>query len=285
MTISESIIYNRLVSKMSDERAEALAEMLSFVGADALLEALVKTVGADSLFSTFELLLESEMPIFEKSKKGHEGVTTHGHGSLKLIVGKGENQDLTDADCQKIGRVIASMNGEAKKYYVGMINLLGASCRIHHNIKNSYIDAIRGGGKEAVPSSVEARFPGKLRTDAEEKEVQDKRKEKLKSLAKKTKDKEKKEFEAPQMQQEETYEPAKQPEVQAAQEPIVQEPAAHKPEPEKPEKQASPKQLATAYGLATGGMGKKKNTPFKQYVPQISAAKTRGNAGNRTTKK
>lgn len=59
-------------------------------------------------------------------------------GDLKKLVGKKEHEELTVKDAAKIGKKVASMDGEKKKKYVGIINFLGASCRIYNEMWGSY---------------------------------------------------------------------------------------------------------------------------------------------------
>ena len=64
-------------------------------------------------------------------------------GRLKRLVGKSPDAYLTPGDTLKLGRIIAGMSGLARRDHVGIINFLGASCRIHHEIKNSYMNTLR----------------------------------------------------------------------------------------------------------------------------------------------
>ena len=59
-------------------------------------------------------------------------------GDLKKLVGKDEDEELTINDAKKLGVKIASMDGEDKKKYVGIINFLGASCNIYNEIWKNY---------------------------------------------------------------------------------------------------------------------------------------------------
>jgi len=64
-------------------------------------------------------------------------------GRLKRLVGKAPDAYLTSGDTLKLGRIIAGMSGTPRRDHVGIINFLGASCRIHHEIKNSYMNQLR----------------------------------------------------------------------------------------------------------------------------------------------
>lgn len=59
-------------------------------------------------------------------------------GDLKKLVGKEEDEELTVKDASRLGKKIAKMDGEKKRKYVGIINFLGASCRIYNEIWDNY---------------------------------------------------------------------------------------------------------------------------------------------------
>ena len=59
-------------------------------------------------------------------------------GDLKKLVGKKEKEELTTDDAKKIGAKIANMDGLKKKKYVGIINFLGASCKIYNEMWGNY---------------------------------------------------------------------------------------------------------------------------------------------------
>ena len=59
-------------------------------------------------------------------------------GDLKKLVGKKEHEELSVPDAAKIGKKIASMDGLKKKKFVGIINFLGASCRIYNTMWSNY---------------------------------------------------------------------------------------------------------------------------------------------------
>jgi len=64
-------------------------------------------------------------------------------GRLKRLVGKEPDTYLDSADTKKIGLMIANMDGTNRRDYMGIINFLGASCRIHHELKEAYIEEVR----------------------------------------------------------------------------------------------------------------------------------------------
>ena len=59
-------------------------------------------------------------------------------GDLKKLVGKKESEELTVNDAKKIGRKVANMEGLKKKKFVGIINFLGASCKIYNSLWSNY---------------------------------------------------------------------------------------------------------------------------------------------------
>lgn len=58
--------------------------------------------------------------------------------SLKDLVGKGDDDDLDTEDAKVIGRKISKMKGQDRKKYVGIVNFMGASCRIYNEIWANY---------------------------------------------------------------------------------------------------------------------------------------------------
>jgi len=65
-------------------------------------------------------------------------------GDLKKLVGKEEDEELTHKDATTIGRKVAKMEGTNKRKFRGIINFLGASCRIFNEIDRSYNRASKG---------------------------------------------------------------------------------------------------------------------------------------------
>ena len=57
---------------------------------------------------------------------------------LKHLVGKKDDEELTEKDADRLGKMNANMDGEEKKKYVGIINFLGASCNIYNRLWKSY---------------------------------------------------------------------------------------------------------------------------------------------------
>jgi hypothetical protein len=59
-------------------------------------------------------------------------------GDLKKLVNKEEDEELTVGDAKRIGSKVANMDGLEKKKYVGIINFLGASCKIYNTLWKNY---------------------------------------------------------------------------------------------------------------------------------------------------
>jgi hypothetical protein len=57
---------------------------------------------------------------------------------LKALVKKTEDEELTLNDAKRIGVKVANMDGLEKKKHIGIINFLGASCRIYNELWKNY---------------------------------------------------------------------------------------------------------------------------------------------------
>jgi len=57
---------------------------------------------------------------------------------LKALVGKDDNEDLTRSDAKTIGRKISKMHGKDRQKYIGIVNFMGASCKIFNAIWANY---------------------------------------------------------------------------------------------------------------------------------------------------
>ena len=58
--------------------------------------------------------------------------------SLKDLVGKSDDEELDLDDARSIGKKISRMKGDDRKKYVGIVNFMGASCRIYNEIWANY---------------------------------------------------------------------------------------------------------------------------------------------------
>ena len=58
--------------------------------------------------------------------------------SLKDLVGKNDDEELDLDDARAIGKKISKMKGEDRKKYIGIVNFMGASCRIYNEIWANY---------------------------------------------------------------------------------------------------------------------------------------------------
>ena len=128
-------------------RIEERSDGLYVVGNNMLIP--VKTV-EDGLS-----IIRKEDPNYEIDKDEDDDVM-HGHGyaeptfesytyriiaegnSIKDLVGKDEGDELDLDDARSIGRKISKMKGDDRKKYVGIVNFMGASCRIYNEIWANY---------------------------------------------------------------------------------------------------------------------------------------------------
>jgi hypothetical protein len=58
--------------------------------------------------------------------------------SLKELVGKDDDEELDLDDARRIGKKVSKMTGDDRKKFVGIINFMGASCRIYNEIWANY---------------------------------------------------------------------------------------------------------------------------------------------------
>ena len=58
--------------------------------------------------------------------------------SIKDLVGKAADEELDLDDARTIGKKISKMKGDDRKKYVGIVNFMGASCRIYNEIWANY---------------------------------------------------------------------------------------------------------------------------------------------------
>lgn len=58
--------------------------------------------------------------------------------SIKDLVGKTDDEQLDLDDARSIGKKISRMEGQDRKKYVGIVNFMGASCRIYNEIWANY---------------------------------------------------------------------------------------------------------------------------------------------------
>lgn len=57
---------------------------------------------------------------------------------IKALVGKDGKEELTPSDAKTIGRKISKMTGKNRQKYIGIVNFMGASCKIFNNIWANY---------------------------------------------------------------------------------------------------------------------------------------------------
>lgn len=66
-----------------------------------------------------------------------EAVVTEAN-SLKNLVGKSDDEELDLDDARTIGKKISKMKGDDRKKFIGIVNFMGASCRIYNEIWANY---------------------------------------------------------------------------------------------------------------------------------------------------
>lgn len=177
MEKDKNIIINKLSVPVPEYRHDEIREMLAFHDMPTVLSTILKYIPEENFRHVIRDLKNEQGVVMESMINEREG---NGQGALKILVGKSLDGKLTDSECDKIGAIIASMDGVPKGYYVGMVNFLGASCRIYHRIQGSYAEAAlkraktksgdhpKGIPPEQVPEVVNRMFPGKtIPTDAE----------------------------------------------------------------------------------------------------------------------
>jgi len=81
----------------------------------------------ESAYSNESMTFESFIAINEKTRN-----------SLKELVGKDDEEELDLDDARRIGKKVSRMTGEDRKKFVGIINFMGASCRIYNEIWANY---------------------------------------------------------------------------------------------------------------------------------------------------
>jgi hypothetical protein len=81
----------------------------------------------ESDYSNVAMTFESFIAINEKSRN-----------SLKELVGKDDEEELDLDDARRIGKKVSRMTGDDRKKFVGIINFMGASCRIYNEIWANY---------------------------------------------------------------------------------------------------------------------------------------------------
>ena len=82
---------------------------------------------AESDYETEAMTFESFIQLNEKKRN-----------SLKELVGKDDDEELDLDDARSIGKKVSKMSGEDRKKFVGIINFMGASCRIYNEIWANY---------------------------------------------------------------------------------------------------------------------------------------------------
>ena len=128
--------FGQFAGEKREDRIEKFEKMLEGFDLVFLLDKLISAIPEDAYDEMYENV--QNMKKYMDVKKLNEE-----KGRLKRLVGKNPDEYLTSSDTLKLGQIIASMEGSDRRDHVGIINFLGASCRIHHEIKNSYLNTMR----------------------------------------------------------------------------------------------------------------------------------------------
>jgi len=177
----------RLDKDVPEYRVDEVNSLLEFNDMQSILAAMLRYMPeANFRLMTEELRAET---VSGESRRIFEEGGLPGSGAMKIRVGKGPDNQSTPAGCVKIGRIIASMRGVPRQYYVGMMNFLGSAKRIYDTIHDAYVDEIRKqsepGSKPSmqVPDVVNTMFPGKsMPTESEIKKREQEEMERLETL-------------------------------------------------------------------------------------------------------
>lgn len=94
-----------------------------------------------------ESLMNSRVVTFGEFQKLNEG------NGLKALVGKEAGEDLNVDDAKRIGSKISKMKGKMRQKYIGIVNFMGASCKVFNAIWANYkpVDKDRKTKNEAKP--------------------------------------------------------------------------------------------------------------------------------------
>lgn len=86
------------------------------------------TKPSNKVHQTFESFSTSMVPVEPVREEN----------SLKDLVGKADDEELDLGDARTIGKKISKMHGDDRKKYIGIVNFMGASCRIYNEIWANY---------------------------------------------------------------------------------------------------------------------------------------------------
>lgn len=132
LSIPRSIVqYMDEVGVPMQERAELyerfVAYSIGLMTGDELDQFESYAADHESEYAGESMTFESFVAINEKSRN-----------SLKELVGKDDEEELDLDDARRIGKKVSRMTGDDRKKFVGIINFMGASCRIYNEIWANY---------------------------------------------------------------------------------------------------------------------------------------------------
>ncbi len=81
---------------------------------------------------------ESDTPTESMTFESFIAINEKSRNSLKELVGKDDEEELDLDDARRIGKKVSRMTGDDRKKFVGIINFMGASCRIYNEIWANY---------------------------------------------------------------------------------------------------------------------------------------------------
>ena len=131
--MKQVLSYLEFTSDAPDDKIQKLTEMLDAIDPAFLLVGMANMLSDEK----FDMLYQNVQQARTHFENG--ALLEHSdEGRLKILVNKPIDAFLSHADCIKIGKIVANMTGLNKRSYVGIINFLGASCRIYHLLKRAY---------------------------------------------------------------------------------------------------------------------------------------------------
>lgn len=96
---------------------------------------------------------ESSMNARVASFKEFQAINEKGGSGLKALVGKEAGEELSTGDAKRIGQKISKMSGKNRQKYIGIVNFMGASCKVFNTIWANYspVDKNRKAKNEKKP--------------------------------------------------------------------------------------------------------------------------------------
>jgi hypothetical protein len=115
-----------------------LAEVLGYDSVQDLAAAIAEEYGVELTIGESDDNNGDHNPYAEPTFESYTYRIIAEGNSIKDLVGKDEEDELDLDDARAIGRKISKMKGDDRKKYVGIVNFMGASCRIYNEIWANY---------------------------------------------------------------------------------------------------------------------------------------------------